>query len=65
MRLHRVQVACPLVLDDAAGLDAVAARLERLGFEVDASQRDTFPGHRRFHTFDGTGNRVEVLATCR
>ena len=33
-----------------------------LGFEVDESQRDTFPGHVRFHTFDGHGNRVEVLA---
>lgn len=54
-----------LVLDDAAELDAVAARLERLGFEVDAGQCDTFPGHRRFHTFDGAGNRVEVLAAVR
>ena len=33
-----------------------------LGFEVDESQRDTFPGHVRFHAFDGHGNRVEVLA---
>ena len=35
--------------------------LERLGFEVDHSQRGTFPGHVRFHAFDGAGNRVEVL----
>jgi len=48
-----------LVVDD---LDRVAARLRDLGFEVDESQRDTFPGHVRFHTFDGHGNRVEVLA---
>ena len=34
----------------------------RLGFEVDDSQRTTFPGHLRLHTFDGHGNRVEVLA---
>ena len=43
-------------------LDEVAARLRDLGFEVDESQRDSFPGHVRFHTFDGHGNRVEVLA---
>ena len=47
------------VVDD---LGAVAVRLRELGFEVDDSQRDTFPGHLRFHTFDGHGNRVEVLA---
>ena len=47
------------VVDD---LDDVAVRLRELGFEVDESQRDTFPGHIRFHTFDGHGNRVEVLA---
>ena len=47
-----------LVVDD---LDAVAQRLGELGFEVDRSQEHTFPGHRRVHTFDGHGNRVEVL----
>ena len=46
-------------------LDAVATRLRDLGFEVDESQRDSFPGHERFHTFDGHGNRVEVLAVTR
>ena len=45
-------------------LGEVAARLRDLGFEVDESQRDTFPGHVRFHTFDGHGNRVEVLAAA-
>ena len=43
-------------------LDDVAARLRGLGFEVDDGQRDTFPGYARFHTFDGHGNRVEVVA---
>ena len=43
-------------------LDEVAARLRGLGFEVDESQRDSFPGHVRLHTFDAHGNRVEVLA---
>lgn len=47
------------VVDDP---DVVAGRLRELGFEVDESQRDTFPGHRRLHTFDAHGNRVEVLA---
>ena len=52
-----------LLLDDAAALDATGERLAELGFEVDHSERDTFPGHRRLHTFDGAGNRVELLAT--
>ena len=51
-----------LVVDGPDDLDAVAHRLRALGFEVDESQRDSFPGHVRFHTFDGHGNRVEVLA---
>ena len=53
-----------LLLDDAAALEATAARLGELGFEVDWSQRDGFPGHARFHTFDGHGNRVELLASA-
>jgi catechol 2,3-dioxygenase-like lactoylglutathione lyase family enzyme len=50
------------VLADAAELEEVGARLAGLGFEVDWSQRESFPGHQRFHTFDGHGNRVEVLS---
>jgi catechol 2,3-dioxygenase-like lactoylglutathione lyase family enzyme len=46
-------------------LDEVAGRLRELGFEVDDSQRDSFPGHIRFHAFDGHGNRVEVLASSQ
>ena len=42
-------------------VEATAARLEALGFEVDHAQRDTFPGHVRCHCFDGHGNRVELL----
>ena len=45
-----------------AELELVGARLAGLGFEVDWSQRDNFPGFERFHTFDGAGNRVEVLS---
>ena len=44
-----------------ADVGEVAARLEGLGFEVDHSQRDSFPGHVRCHCFDGHGNRVELL----
>ena len=51
------------LLDDVAALDALARRLVELGFEVDLSQRHTFPGHQRLHTFDAFGNRVELLAT--
>jgi catechol 2,3-dioxygenase-like lactoylglutathione lyase family enzyme len=51
-----------LLLEDVAVLEATAARLGELGFEVDWSQRDTFPSHVRCHTFDGHGNRVELLA---
>lgn len=47
-----------LVVDDVV---AVADRLVMLGFEVDHSQRDSFPGHVRCHCFDGHGNRVELL----
>ena len=51
------------LLDDADDLDATAARLEGLGFVVDRTEEDTFPGYRRLHTADGNGNRVELLAT--
>lgn len=43
-------------------LDAVAVRLGALGFDVDWRERHTFAGHERCHTFDGAGNRVELLA---
>lgn len=45
-----------------ARLEEIAARLAALGFEVDWSQRDTFPPYVRCHTFDAHGNRVELLA---
>ena len=51
-----------LLLESVAQLEGVGARLAGLGFEVDWSQRHTFPGHQRLHTFDAHGNRVEVLA---
>ncbi|WP_104105499.1 VOC family protein [Nocardioides sp. 616] len=52
-----------LLLDSVEALDEAGDRLARLGFEVDRTERDTFPGHVRLHTFDGHGNRVELLAS--
>lgn len=49
------------VADDVAHLETVGARLEGLGFELTWTDRHTFDGYERFHTFDGAGNRVEVL----
>jgi catechol 2,3-dioxygenase-like lactoylglutathione lyase family enzyme len=51
-----------LVLADVAELEAIGERLAGLGFDVDWSQRETFPGHVRFHTYDAHGNRVELLS---
>jgi len=51
-----------LVLDSVEDLEARAEQLTALGYEVDWAQRHTFEGYERFHTFDGDGNRVEVLA---
>ena len=51
-----------LVLADVAELEAVGDRLVALGFEVDWSQRGTFPERVRFHTYDAHGNRVELLS---
>jgi len=50
-----------LLLDDVAQLEATGQRLERLGFEVDRTQRHNFPGFERLHAFDAHGNRVEML----
>ncbi|HEX6247162.1 MAG TPA: glyoxalase [Nocardioidaceae bacterium] len=43
-------------------VDRVAVRLAALGFPV--TWDDDLPGFRRFHTADGNGNRVEVLAAA-
>lgn len=51
-----------LELADVAELEAVGRRLADLGLEVDWSQRHTFDGYERLHTFDCHGNRVELLA---
>jgi len=41
-------------------IDTLAARLAERDFPV--SWDPDFPGHRRFYTADGNGNRVEILA---
>ena len=51
-----------LAVDDVAALDLLAARLRAVGDPVDETERETFAGHLRFHTWDPHGNRVEVLA---
>ncbi len=43
-------------------LEEVVVRLGRLGHQVDRSEWDTFPGYRRVHVDDASGNRVELLA---
>ena len=48
------------LVEDVAALDAVAARCAERGFPV--GWDGDLPGYRRFHTADGNGNRVEVLA---
>lgn len=41
-------------------IDRTANRVAGLGFPL--TWDDSFPGYRRFHTVDGNGNRVEILA---
>lgn len=54
-----------LLLDDADELGRTAEMLHELGFEVDWTDRTTFPGHERCHAYDAHGNRVELLAIPR
>jgi catechol 2,3-dioxygenase-like lactoylglutathione lyase family enzyme len=53
--------AHPAFVVDGDELDALAVRLESAGFPV--TWDGDFPGCRRFHTADGSGNRVELLAS--
>jgi catechol 2,3-dioxygenase-like lactoylglutathione lyase family enzyme len=48
------------LLQDVAALEEAAARCADRGFPV--GWDGDLPGHRRFHTADGNGNRVEVLS---
>jgi catechol 2,3-dioxygenase-like lactoylglutathione lyase family enzyme len=49
------------VLDDMAALERLAERIEAAGLPV--TWDGDFPGYRRFHSADGHGNRVELLAS--
>lgn len=53
-----------LVLDSIPELEVVVDRLVAGGFRVDATERFTFPGFVRVHSFDAHGNRVELLAAA-
>lgn len=54
-----------LAVDSTAELEALAVRLEALGYAVDWSQRHnamtSTGGFERFHTCDPFGHRVEVV----
>lgn len=50
-----------LVVDTLEDLETMAARIEGGGFELSWAERETFPGHLRFHARDGFDNRFEVL----
>lgn len=49
------------LLADERALEEAAERCADGGFPV--TWDEDFPGYRRFHTADGNGNRVEVLAS--
>jgi catechol 2,3-dioxygenase-like lactoylglutathione lyase family enzyme len=50
------------LLADVTVLEQAAERCAAGGFPV--TWDEDLPGYRRFHTADGNGNRVEVLATA-
>lgn len=50
-----------LVCGSLGELEAVAERVERRGYDLSWTERDTFEGYIRFHARDGFGNRVEVM----
>jgi catechol 2,3-dioxygenase-like lactoylglutathione lyase family enzyme len=42
-------------------IDATASRLAEAGYRVDWADEAEIPGRRRFHSRDGSGNRIEFL----
>ncbi|MEU4453132.1 VOC family protein [Nocardioides sp. NPDC023903] len=60
---HRPQAKAhpALAVETEADLEATGARLARLGFDVDWSQRHNADGFERFHVRDPFGNRVEIV----
>lgn len=53
------------LVSDEFALSELGERLDQLGFPVDWTERESFPGYLRFHTQDGSGNRVEILSPLR
>ncbi|MFC0673631.1 VOC family protein [Brachybacterium hainanense] len=53
-----------LLVDSAAELEALGARLAGAGHEVSWAERHTFAGFERFHCRDPFGNRIEILASA-
>ena len=51
-----------LLLASHGELEAMAGRLERMGYAVDRTEWSTFAGYHRVHVADAHGNRVELLA---
>jgi catechol 2,3-dioxygenase-like lactoylglutathione lyase family enzyme len=52
------------LVGDPAELGRLGERLAALGYDVDAAERHSFPGHERLHVRDGHRNRVELLAVA-
>lgn len=50
-----------LAVDTEAELEALAARLSGLGYDVDWSQRYNAEAFQRFHVHDPFDNRIEVV----
>ena len=50
-----------LAVETEADLEGMGAKLARLGFDVDWSQRHNADGFQRFHVRDPFGNRVEIV----
>lgn len=53
-----------LLLESVGELEKTSRRIVDAGFDVSWEERDTFEGYVRFHTRDGFGNRVEILAVA-
>ncbi|WP_286161057.1 VOC family protein [Arthrobacter sp. MYb213] len=50
------------LVENIAGLEAMARRIEVGGYELSWVERHSFEGYQRFHCRDPFGNRIEILA---
>ena len=53
-----------LVVESVDALERLAQRVAQHGFEVNWAERDSLEHYVRFHSQDGFGNRVELMAPC-